>query len=155
DMVRQVKDILSEEKTYSQVPRCMMVVGASGSGKSSVVMAGLLPALNDKTNIPDINRWFFLSPVRPGEYPLDALVLALKSPFLNQENADFFPFKKTNPSDLRKKLAESGSRGLKELLEGITTSPNDRVVLIVDQLEEIFAPTVDSNEREQFINLLM
>ncbi len=153
EMVEQVRGILNNERQYSQVPCCMMIVGASGSGKSSVVMAGLLPAL--ERNIPEVKRWFFLSPVRPGEDPMNALAQALKLPFLNEENVGDSPLKTWKRAKLRKKLDEPDSRGLNELLPEITHNPDDRIVLIVDQFEEIFAPTVNSEQREQFINLLM
>ncbi len=153
EMILHVEDILRDERGRYQVPRCMMVVGASGSGKSSVVMAGLLPALENEENIPEVKRWFFLEPVRPGEDPMNALAHALKLPFLNKK--DVSPFKGLDRLDLLKILEEPDFHGLNELLRKITASSDARVVLVVDQFEEIFAPTVDSKQREQFINLLM
>ncbi|GAB1541025.1 hypothetical protein NUACC21_36940 [Scytonema sp. NUACC21] len=51
-----------------------VVLGASGSGKSSLVKAGLIPQLRqDKSE-----RWYILPPIRPGEAPLQALNHALK-----------------------------------------------------------------------------
>ncbi len=155
EIVQQVKNILSAEKSDSQVPRCMMVVGASGSGKSSVVMAGLLPALQDNRDSLGVKHWFFLEPVRPGEDPMNALVQSLKLPFLNKEAAGPSPLARWNRADLRKTLDEPDSRGLNELLRQIPDSPDDRVVLLVDQFEEIFAPPVTPEQRGQFINLLM
>ncbi len=158
EMVQQVKIILSEERTDSQVPRCMMVVGASGSGKSSVVMAGLLPALEDKKNIPEVKCWFFLEPVRPGEDPMNALAQALRLPFLNAGRVGVSPLKRWSRADLRDTLDGPDSRGLNALLRKIARNSDDRIVLIIDQFEEIFAPTIHSDQqrqRERFINLLM
>lgn len=52
--------------------RMTVVVGASGTGKSSLVRAGLIPALR-KTH----PRWFILDPFRPGRSPLARLEEAL------------------------------------------------------------------------------
>ncbi|TMC17178.1 MAG: TIR domain-containing protein, partial [Chloroflexi bacterium] len=152
-MIEQVRDILRDERQDSQVPRCMMVVGPSGSGKSSVVMAGLLPAL--EKNIPEVKDWFFLAPVRPGEFPMDALARTLKLPFLNKP--DDSPLKRWSRFGLRKILDDPDSRGLNELLREITHNPDERIVLIVDQFEEIFAPAANPDQqkqRRQFIDSL-
>ena len=86
EMVQQVKHIVNEEKQYSQASRCMLVVGASGAGKSSVVMAGLLPELQKSQPLSEIQRWLFVEPVSPGEHPIDSLVYTLSLPFLNKQN---------------------------------------------------------------------
>lgn len=51
-----------------------VVLGVSGSGKSSLVKAGLIPYLRklSKTN-NDLNQWHILNPIRPGESPFAAL----------------------------------------------------------------------------------
>ena len=51
------------------------VVGPSGSGKSSAVMAGLLPSLAAGL-LPGSERWGH-AVMRPGEHPLEALEAAL------------------------------------------------------------------------------
>src|SRR3954454_16485021 len=54
--------------------RLMGIVGPSGSGKSSVLRAGLLASLTDGV-LPGSSDWS-LAVVRPGEHPVDALRLA-------------------------------------------------------------------------------
>ncbi|MEJ1929807.1 caspase family protein [Nostoc sp. NIES-2111] len=51
-----------------------VVLGVSGSGKSSLVKAGLIPYLRElsKPN-NDLNQWYILNPIRPGELPFTAL----------------------------------------------------------------------------------
>jgi hypothetical protein len=61
-------------------PRFLAVVGASGSGKSSVVMAGLLPALRDGALDGSVN-WRYLEPMVPGTHPLENLTVALAEMF--------------------------------------------------------------------------
>jgi DNA-binding SARP family transcriptional activator/WD40 repeat protein len=81
----------------------LVVVGASGSGKSSLVRAGLLPALADAGHRPTV--------LAPGADPAAALASAIAE------------------------LADDG-------------------VLVVDQLEEVFAPTVDRQVTRQFLDRL-
>ena len=54
----------------------LAVVGPSGSGKSSVVMAGLLPRLQ-RGALTGSESWVYLKPITPGAHPLEALMLAL------------------------------------------------------------------------------
>lgn len=49
--------------------RLTVVVGASGTGKSSLVFAGLVPSLEQQQDPP----WHILAPKRPGQAPLDVL----------------------------------------------------------------------------------
>ena len=160
-MIRQVRSIIKEEKDNSQSSRCMLVVSASGSGKSSTVLAGLLPELQkdvettqlDKKHIPDIQRWLFLDPVRPGNEPIMGLIRALNRPFLNRREVGLSPLESQAPDTLLQALKAS-SLGLYDLLQQITTNPRERIVLTIDQFEELFAPTVDEIQQAQFIEQL-
>ncbi|MHC0068392.1 nSTAND1 domain-containing NTPase [Nostoc sp. UIC 10890] len=64
------KEGLLEKVSKNQLT---VVLGLSGSGKSSLVKAGLIPALisEEKT------RWYVLEPMRPGELPINALASAI------------------------------------------------------------------------------
>ena len=55
--------------------RFLAVVGPSGSGKSSVVKAGLIPALRAGA-LPGSEKWFILEMI-PGAHPLEELEVAL------------------------------------------------------------------------------
>lgn len=50
-----------------------VVLGVSGSGKSSLVKAGLIPYLRDK----QAKQWYILEPMRPGELPFTSLARVL------------------------------------------------------------------------------
>ncbi|MCC3473795.1 MAG: hypothetical protein EAZ19_00750 [Oscillatoriales cyanobacterium] len=52
-----------------------VVLGASGSGKSSLVKAGLIPYLRESSKPPinSLHQWHILNPMRPGESPFAAL----------------------------------------------------------------------------------
>jgi ABC-type hemin transport system ATPase subunit len=59
--------------------RMVVVLGASGSGKSSLVRAGLLPRLRR-----DVGRWWIAGPLRPGHAPLRQLSLAVAAMLTEQ-----------------------------------------------------------------------
>ena len=67
---------LHAEKNRSQRARLLAVVGPSGSGKSSIVMAGLLPRLQSG-GLPGSDMWIYLDPIVPGVHPIESLTLAL------------------------------------------------------------------------------
>jgi hypothetical protein len=58
--------------------RCVAIVGLSGSGKSSLLRAGLLPRLARAHG-----RWVVLTPLQPGRYPVQALAGCLVRAFAN------------------------------------------------------------------------
>jgi WD40 repeat protein/class 3 adenylate cyclase len=104
------------------------VVGASGSGKSSAVMAGLVPSLSAGL-LPGSDRWRALT-VRPGAHPIRELRLALTAAGFEVDGED--------PLAHAIRNAEGGSR----------------IVLILDQFEELFAGDVDPEERRAFLRSL-
>ena len=62
--------------------RLLAVVGASGSGKSSLVRAGVIPRLK-RGALPGSERWLYLKPLKPSDYqqsPLLALAARLEPP---------------------------------------------------------------------------
>ena len=52
-------------------PRFLAVIGPRGSGKSSVVMAGLLPQLQ-QGRLPQSHEWIYLQRMLPGQHPLES-----------------------------------------------------------------------------------
>lgn len=120
-------------------PRFLAVIGASGSGKSSVVMAGLLPRLHDGA-LPGSAQWVYLNPFVPGVRPIEALSIAL-SKHLSQKAQ----------TAIDEDLLHPSARGLYRLAKQISQT---RLVLYIDQFEELFTQTADDAERRQFIDLL-
>ena len=122
--------------------RLLAVLGPSGSGKSSTVMAGLVPRLQ-KGTLPGSQDWVYLDVIVPGVYPLEALVLAL---------TPLFP--QLSPGSIRNDLQDDSVRGLHVLLTAYVKQSNKRVILVVDQFEELFTQTVAEEERQRFLDLL-
>src|SRR5229473_5531940 len=75
ELVEQVKRLLAAEHPERPPVRLLTVIGPSGSGKSSVVMAGLLPRLQ-RGALPGSEAWVYLDPIVPGQRPLESLTLA-------------------------------------------------------------------------------
>jgi WD40 repeat protein/KaiC/GvpD/RAD55 family RecA-like ATPase len=124
------------------VNRFLAVIGPSGSGKSSLVAAGLIPALAAGA-LPGSDGWPSLL-IRPGADPMTNLAGGFArltgqppSPLPPQSNGD---------ADLLEHLAN----------RVLDTGPSrgDRVVLIVDQFEELFTACQDPENRARFIRLL-
>ncbi|MEQ8385627.1 MAG: caspase family protein [Coleofasciculus sp. A1-SPW-01] len=115
----------------------LAVVGASGSGKSSLVKAGLLYQLKLGQRLSGSDQWA-IRIFRPGEHPLKSLALALVDEAAESGEVE--------------QLASQGAAGLAELV-GAIDAP--RVVLVVDQFEEVFTLCQDDREREQFFECLL
>jgi hypothetical protein len=144
ELTRSIESMLTLEKLGKQHSRLLAVVGPSGSGKSSVVMAGLLPCLRSG-EVFDSNTWIYLNPVVPGERPIDALLIALKPHF--PPNTSF--------KALREDLTDNACSGLRLLATQLVKLPGERVILLIDQFEEIFTLTADEATRQQFFHLLV
>jgi WD40 repeat protein/transcriptional regulator with XRE-family HTH domain len=126
----------------SSQARFLALLGPSGSGKSSVVMAGLIPRLQHGA-LPGSETWLCLEPLLPGAHPLEALTLALSPAFPDR-----------SLSSIRADLDDS-ARGLHVLARRIAMAAHPRVVLVIDQAEELFTLTGDESERRHFIDLLL
>lgn len=112
-------------------PRFVAVVGPSGSGKSSVVRAGLVSAI--RTGALPGAEDVLVTEMHPGRHPFEELNDALMRVAVHP------------PAGLLARL-ESGPRGLVDSVEAIV--PHEaQLVLIVDQFEEAFTLTESEEER--------
>jgi hypothetical protein len=122
--------------------RFLAVVGPSGSGKSSLVKAGLLPAVWQDA-LPGSKEWQTLV-LTPGAHPLEELAVRVSL-------LDGF-----TPAALLKDL-ESDQRGLHLAVKRVLADEPDhvRLLLVVDQFEEVFALCHNEGERRHFIDALL
>ena len=106
-------------------PRFLAVLGPSGSGKSSVVQAGLIPALRNG-GLSGSEKWGILS-IRPGTEPFEALASAGMS----------------EPSH----LVQAAS-------DWLSAHPqNERLLILIDQFEELLVST-PADTRADFVAAL-
>lgn len=122
------------------------VVGPSGSGKSSVVFAGLLPQLRQEAN------WIIV-PFRPGSDPFWGLAAAL-IPYLESELSETDRLVETH------KLARSMRSGelfLDDVVNRILqkNSAASRLLLLTDQFEELYTLCPEPELRYSFIDSLL
>ena len=121
------------------------VLGASGSGKSSVVLAGLVPRLQEA------GHWQFTH-FRPGEDPFHSLALAL-APLMDPE-ADAMG-RMVQARQLANHL-RTKELPLTDVIASIQRQhPSDRILLIADQFEELYTLCTDEAPRRQFLDCLL
>ncbi len=157
------------------------VVGSSGSGKSSVVFAGLVPRLRQDTNV----NWQIIA-FRPGNKPITALAAAFAplstAQALNSDRFQSEGLKLTTQANyqlvaglnsptnnlsltdenfrslvnLELELAlERDDSALYKIIETfVQQNPGTRLVLIADQFEELYT-LCPENERQHILDLLL
>jgi hypothetical protein len=138
----------------------VLVLGASGSGKSSLIKAGLIPDLSLPGMIGDVAlcRFAFMNPARTGGDLLSALSIAIIAALPELLELRYSAERLTGL--LRgdcKQAAFAIEQGLGRASEQaqLTEVASARLVVIVDQLEEIFTQeSLTSDERELFARVL-
>ena len=121
---RLISELVGRMSGNTIASRCLVLVGPSGSGKSSVVRAGLTPSLRAGA-VPGSDDWFVTTMV-PGTDPFESLEAALLRIAVNP------------PESLLSQIRD-GERGLLRGLRRCVSSDDDRVLLVIDQFEEVFA----------------
>jgi WD40 repeat protein len=129
--------------------RFVAVVGTSASGKSSLVRAGLLPALLGGFMAGAGARWR-IALLRPGNTPAANLAVALESAgVLGTESAAALRI------GLAQAVLDSGERGVIEVIAHAGLRNDENVLIVVDQFEELFRFTQDRDRAAAFVKLLL
>ena len=112
------------------------VIGPSGSGKSSVIFAGLIPHLRPN------NEWLIVD-FRPGNRPFQNLALALyRQAQLDLPDVDH--------------IIASQQKTLAEVINlALTQTKTRQCLLVIDQFEELFTLCPEAEARQQFMNMLV
>jgi WD40 repeat protein len=135
-LVRRLLNRMWEKEEYN---RFLAVVGPSGSGKSSVVQAGLVPALRQGA-LPGSENWFYAE-FTPGVYPFQELANLIQSLAI------------TPPENVLERL-QTDERAFSSLLKAVLPDDGSEILLVIDQFEEVFTLTADEKAAEKFINAL-
>lgn len=135
----------------------LAVVGTSGSGKSSLVRAGLLPSLLGGFMTSAGSDWR-VAMMRPGNDPIGSLAQSLNC-------TDVFGSEIHENAELQTVLTEAtlqrGSRGLIDAVRQAGLTQHENLLVVVDQFEELFRFARVSqnndyrNEAAAFVKLLL
>ncbi|MCB9436627.1 MAG: protein kinase [Anaerolineales bacterium] len=119
--------------------RFLAVVGPSGSGKSSLVKAGLVPLLRKGVMLKS-DKWFIANFV-PSVNPIEELATALLSVALR-------------PLPNLYQLLTESEQGLSTAAQQILEGTEGDLLLVIDQFEEVFTMSSDEKLRRHFLALL-
>jgi tetratricopeptide (TPR) repeat protein/energy-coupling factor transporter ATP-binding protein EcfA2 len=144
---KQTDEVLRKLRTN----RFLLVTGSSGSGKSSLVRSGLIPSLYSGLMANTGSSWR-VAILRPGEDPIGNLAAALAQPDL---------FGTTTSRMLVDVTLQRSTLGLVEAVRQARIPPQDNVLVVVDQFEELFrfrnsrAVGNSKDEAAAFVKLLL
>ncbi|BAY95936.1 MULTISPECIES: ATP-binding protein [unclassified Tolypothrix] len=143
---------LHEDTTQPEAPlRLLPILGPSGSGKSSLARAGLIPELARRP-LPGKSQ-ARVAVLVPGTHPVEALATVLARIATNDQT----PVAKTREfAEELKRINDTniydGLRRIANVLPEIAVSP---MVVLVDQFEEVYSLCDDPTERQIFIENLI
>ena len=145
----QIEDMLARLEDR----RFLAVVGTSGCGKSSLVRAGLIPALEQGFLSEALPNWR-MAVMRPGSAPFDNLTTTLLS------EAALGPERQsaTQAAALLQATLRRGPVGLVEAVAESHLPEGTNLLLVVDQFEELFryrTQTKNINDADAFVSLLL
>lgn|GEM_PF-4968675 len=136
--------------------RFLATVGASACGKSSLLLAGLVPALQHDWGPRPRNAWR-IAAMRPGAAPVQALASVLARTQVLGTQAD-------DPELPRAAILQElqrGERGLVDLVSRARLRRDENLLVIVDQFEDLFRygadtdPAEHASEAAAFVKLLL
>src|SRR5262245_22477314 len=140
DETRTLIERLDARRTQGGA-RLIVVIGSSGSGKSSLLKAGVLPQLARRRT-----HWLPLPPVRPEKAPLEAIAKAIAYQLGDPDGWEEWH---------RKLSGAGGIDAIESLVKKfrVGEARAATVLLPIDQLEEVFT-VATADERAAFVRLL-
>jgi len=164
-LTRRAQAHKREDGTVEPGTAFLLITGMSGSGKSSLARAGLIPAITTPGAVEGIGLWRHAI-FRPAEAadPILALVQRLygRGALPELAQGDFTP---ESLADLLGRMPQQGLAPIRRALEraserlmqqeGLTKAPTARLLILVDQLEELFTDErFGKEQREAFARAL-
>jgi DNA-binding SARP family transcriptional activator/WD40 repeat protein/energy-coupling factor transporter ATP-binding protein EcfA2 len=130
-----IDDLIERIDTH----RLVTVVGPSGSGKSSVVRAGLIPAL--RAGILTDSRDWLVTDMFPGSFPFEELEAALSRVAVR------------TPGRMLSELTQPN--GLLRVSKQILPGDDSTLLVFIDQFEELFSTVRSEDTRRLFLENLI
>ena len=127
---RQIDELLTRLRSE----RFVAVLGTSGSGKSSLIRAGLLPALEGGVLTRSAGAAWRVAILRPGGDPIRNLAVAL-------DCADVWKLRRNasgDAQDILDAVLRRGSLGLVDAVRESDLAADEALLVVVDQFEELF-----------------
>jgi DNA-binding SARP family transcriptional activator/WD40 repeat protein len=137
---RLIQRLLWRLADVSDSGRFVALVGPSGGGKSSVIRAGLLPALR-RGGVAGSTNWF-VTTMLPGTHPFEELESALRR--VSGGGVD----------GLAARMRDDVS-GIRAAVSNALPDPDSEVLVVIDQFEELFTHCRSDTERQRFIDGLV
>jgi WD40 repeat protein/DNA-binding SARP family transcriptional activator len=136
-------------RAVQERPQVAVIVGSSGSGKSSAVFAGLLPRLRAGSDAGD----WLIAGFRPGTHPFRALAGSLVQA-MSPELAD------AERSVQARSLADALRGGSLRLIDAVERALRKqpqarRLLLVADQFEELYTLCPERQNRRRFLDELL
>lgn len=158
---KPVVELLSRLRTS----RFVAVIGTSGSGKSSLIKAGLLPSLYRGFMAQAGSSWR-VAVFRPGDNPIGNLAHALSTSLLLYQGGIETGDENPEQDEMRRKMMETtlrrSNRGLVEIVKEARLPGHENLLIVVDQFEELFRfSKLERSQQEErldsaaFVNLLL
>ena len=138
--------------------RFVAVMGASGSGKSSLIYCGLVPILYGGF-ITEAGSFWRVIHSRPGSAPIDNLADAIAKSDIPEKSSEE---EKAVQKNITSTILRSSSLGLIEAIGQLKKDKDENVLVIIDQFEELFRyknsledEVRSVNESNAFVKLLL
>jgi WD40 repeat protein/serine/threonine protein kinase len=133
--------LLTRMNYSTGLSRFLAVVGPSGSGKSSVVRAALIPALR-RGGLPNSEHWFVVE-MFPGTHPAEELATALRRVAVKP------------PANMLEQI-QYDEHGLTGVIQQVLPGGSEtELLLVIDQFEEIFTLVKEEEARTHLLNSLL
>ncbi len=133
--------------------RFVAVVGSSGSGKSSLIRAGLIPALKGGFLVENSSQWL-IAIMKPGQNPvynLAATILSQINPKIETSEIQAFVIR----------IKKEGVSAILDVIEPLRENKNSNFFLLIDQFEELFRFSLKQKDASfkteaiDFVNLIL
>ncbi len=142
DILNSIQHLESIRRLKQDRANLVLLLGASGSGKSSLVRAGILPRLKKD------NNWLIIKPFRPKNDPISELSISLSEAYKTINRL-------VGPEEISKELTTKTSGLYSYCFDLLNKSKNKdaTLLIVIDQAEELFSQDISSNNA-QFLQIL-